>query len=124
MSLGTAIHNIEITLGKGGQLARAAGAVVKLIAKVGNSTTLKLPSKKVHLISKTCSAKVGRVGSVKVNQKSIGKARSKCWLGKRHVIRVVVMNPVDHLMGVVKEWLQLIEKDRNPLRLSCTRKKK
>ncbi|KAL5803205.1 hypothetical protein ACOSQ4_031510 [Xanthoceras sorbifolium] len=71
MSLGTAIYNIEIALGKGGQLARAAGAVVKLIAKVGNSTTLKLPSKKVHLISKTCSAKVGRVGSVK--EEEIGK---------------------------------------------------
>ncbi|KVI01590.1 Ribosomal protein L2 [Cynara cardunculus var. scolymus] len=52
MPLGTTIHNIEITLGKGGQLARAAGAVVKLIAKEGKSNTLKLPSGEVHLISK------------------------------------------------------------------------
>ncbi|BBN68357.1 hypothetical protein Prudu_389S000800, partial [Prunus dulcis] len=60
MPLGTAIHNIEITLGKGGQLARAAGAVAKLIAKEGKSATLKLPSGEVRLISKNCSATVGQ----------------------------------------------------------------
>ncbi|CAN4127009.1 unnamed protein product [Withania somnifera] len=70
MPLGTAIHNIEITLGKGGQLARAAG-----------------------LISKNCSATVGQVGNVGVNQKSLGRAGSKRWLGKRPVVRGVVMNP-------------------------------
>ncbi|KAL2896202.1 50S ribosomal protein L2 chloroplastic, partial [Bienertia sinuspersici] len=64
MPLGTAIHNIEITLGKGGQLARAAGAVAKLIVKEGKSTTLKLPSREVCLISKNCSAIVGQVGNV------------------------------------------------------------
>ncbi|KAD7116910.1 hypothetical protein E3N88_04178 [Mikania micrantha] len=72
MPLGTAIHNIEITLGKGGQLARAAGAVAKLIAKEGKSATLKLPSGEVRLISKNCSATVGQVGNVGVNQKSLG----------------------------------------------------
>ncbi|KAK5839527.1 hypothetical protein PVK06_008325 [Gossypium arboreum] len=80
MPLGTAIHNIEITLGRGGQLARAAGAVAKLIAKEGKSATLKLPSGEVHLISKNCSATVGQVGNVGVNQKSLGRAGSKCWL--------------------------------------------
>ncbi|KAK9982425.1 hypothetical protein SO802_035671 [Lithocarpus litseifolius] len=74
MPLGTAIHNIEITLGKGGQLARAAGAVAKLIAKEGKSATLKLPSGEVRLISKNCSATVGQVGNVGVNQKSLGRA--------------------------------------------------
>ncbi|KAL8233316.1 hypothetical protein R6Q57_003098 [Mikania cordata] len=59
MPLGTAIHNIEITLRKGGQLARAAGAVAKRIAKEGKSATLKLHSEKVRLISKNCSATVG-----------------------------------------------------------------
>nr|YP_009454673.1 ribosomal protein L2 [Alnus cordata]YP_009454758.1 ribosomal protein L2 [Alnus incana]YP_009454843.1 ribosomal protein L2 [Alnus japonica]YP_009454928.1 ribosomal protein L2 [Alnus alnobetula subsp. maximowiczii]YP_009455013.1 ribosomal protein L2 [Alnus nitida]YP_009455098.1 ribosomal protein L2 [Alnus orientalis]YP_009455183.1 ribosomal protein L2 [Alnus rubra]YP_009455268.1 ribosomal protein L2 [Alnus subcordata]YP_009559885.1 ribosomal protein L2 [Alnus cremastogyne]AUG61007.1 ribos len=97
--LGTAIHNIEITLGKGGQLARAAGAVAKLIAKEGKSATLKLPSGEVRLISKNCSATVGQVGNVGVNQKSLGRAGSKCWLGKRPVVRGVVMNPVDHPHG-------------------------
>ncbi|KAK9982740.1 hypothetical protein SO802_035339 [Lithocarpus litseifolius] len=99
LRLGTAIHNIEITLGKGGQLARAAGAVAKLIAKEGKSATLKLPSGEVRLISKNCSATVGQVGNVGVNQKSLGRAGSKCWLGKRPVVRGVVMNPVDHPHG-------------------------
>ncbi|GAV80660.1 LOW QUALITY PROTEIN: Ribosomal_L2 domain-containing protein/Ribosomal_L2_C domain-containing protein, partial [Cephalotus follicularis] len=63
MPLGTSIHNIEIILGKGGQLARAAGVVAKLIAK-GKSATLKLPSGEVRLISKNCSAAVGHVGNV------------------------------------------------------------
>nr|YP_010304451.1 ribosomal protein L2 [Monoon laui]YP_010304470.1 ribosomal protein L2 [Monoon laui]ULM62369.1 ribosomal protein L2 [Monoon laui]ULM62388.1 ribosomal protein L2 [Monoon laui] len=99
MPLGTAIHNIEITLGKGGQLARAAGAVAKLIAKEGKSATLRLPSGEVRLISKNCSATVGQVGNVGASQKSLGRAGSKCWLGKRPVVRGVVMNPVDHPHG-------------------------
>ncbi|TYG86053.1 hypothetical protein ES288_A13G104400v1 [Gossypium darwinii] len=99
MPLGTAIHNIEITLGRGGQLARAAGAVVKLIAKEGKSATLKLPSGEVRLISKNCLAIVGQVGNVGVNQKSLGRAGSKCWLGKHPVVRGVVMNPVGHPHG-------------------------
>ncbi|KAK6770094.1 hypothetical protein RDI58_032661 [Solanum bulbocastanum] len=82
-----------------GQLARAAGAVAKLIAKEGKSATLKLPSGEVRLISKNCSATVGQVGNVGVNQKSLGRAGSKRWLGKRPVVRGVVMNPVDHPHG-------------------------
>nr|WDA93289.1 ribosomal protein L2 [Corydalis platycarpa] len=100
MPLGTAIHNIEITLGKGGQLARAAGTVAKLIAKEGKSATLRLPSGEVRLISKNCSATVGQVGNVGVSQKSLmRRAGSKRWLGKRPVVRGVVMNPVDHPHG-------------------------
>ncbi|KAL4327912.1 hypothetical protein AHAS_Ahas13G0147500 [Arachis hypogaea] len=106
MPLGTAIHNIEITLRKGGQLARAAGAVAKLIAKEGKSATLKLPSEEVRLISKNYSATIGQVGNVGVNQKTLGRAGSKCWLGKRPVVRGVVMNP-----GVVKGEPQLVEKN-------------
>ncbi|KAL2934523.1 50S ribosomal protein L22 chloroplastic [Bienertia sinuspersici] len=99
MPLGTAIHNIEITLGKGRQLARGAGAVAKLIAKEGKSATLKLPSGEVRLISKNCSATVGQVENVAVNQKRLGRAGSKRWLGKRPVVRGVVKNPVDHPHG-------------------------
>nr|YP_010711732.1 ribosomal protein L2 [Corydalis heterocarpa]WDA92387.1 ribosomal protein L2 [Corydalis heterocarpa] len=100
MPLGTAIHNIEITLGKGGQLARAAGTVAKLIAKEGKSATLRLPSGEVRLISKNCSATVGQVSNVGVSQKSLmRRAGSKRWLGKRPVVRGVVMNPVDHPHG-------------------------
>uniref|UniRef100_A0A0K1ZXD9 Large ribosomal subunit protein uL2c n=1 Tax=Goodenia decursiva TaxID=1161802 RepID=A0A0K1ZXD9_9ASTR len=99
MPLGTAIHNIEMTLGKGAQLARAAGSVAQLIGKEGKSATLKLPSGEVRLISKNCSATVGQVGNVGVNQKSLGRAGSKRWLGKRPVVRGVVMNAVDHPHG-------------------------
>nr|QIM59205.1 50S ribosomal protein L2 [Exacum paucisquamum] len=99
MPLGTAIHNIEITLGRGGQLARAAGTVAKLIAKEGKLATLKLPSGEVRLIYKNYSATVGQVGNVGANQKNLGRAGSKRWLGKRPVVRGVVMNPVDHPHG-------------------------
>nr|YP_010212954.1 ribosomal protein L2 [Taxillus matsudae]UBK11079.1 ribosomal protein L2 [Taxillus matsudae]UBN07218.1 ribosomal protein L2 [Taxillus matsudae] len=98
MPLGTAIHNIEITLGKGGQLARAAGAVAKLIAKEGKSATLKLPSGEVRLISQNCSATVGQVGERRELNPRI-KAGYKRWIGKRPVVRGIVMNPVDHPHG-------------------------
>ncbi|KAH1076483.1 hypothetical protein GLYMA_19G051900v4 [Glycine max] len=65
-------------------LATVGGAIAKLITKEGKSATLKLPSGEV------------RLGNVGVNQKNLGRARSKCWLGKHPVVRGVVMNPVDH----------------------------
>nr|DAD24157.1 TPA_asm: hypothetical protein HUJ06_025620 [Nelumbo nucifera] len=115
MPLGTTIHNIEITLGKGGQLTRVVGAVAKLIAKEGKSATLKLPFGKVRLISKNCSATVGQVGNVGVNQKSLGRARSKCWIGKRLVVRGVVMNPVDHPHGGGEGRAPIGRKNPQPL---------
>nr|AET48208.1 ribosomal protein L2 [Pinus heldreichii] len=99
MPLGTAIHNIEITLGKGGQLARAAGAVAELIAKEDRSATLRLPSGEVRLISENCSATIGQVGNITANNRSFGKAGAKRWLGKRSEVRGVAMNPVDHPHG-------------------------
>nr|YP_009973892.1 ribosomal protein L2 [Danaea sellowiana]QNH93742.1 ribosomal protein L2 [Danaea sellowiana] len=99
MPLGTAIHNIEITPGKGGQLARAAGAVAKLIAKEGQLATLRLPSGEIRLISQDCLATVGQIGNIDISNKSFGKAGSKRWLGKRPKVRGVVMNPVDHPHG-------------------------
>ncbi|TYJ45886.1 hypothetical protein E1A91_A02G086100v1 [Gossypium mustelinum] len=99
MPLDMAIHNIEITLGRGGQLARAVGVVAKLIAKEGKSATSKLPSGEVHSKSKNCSTIVRQVGNVRVNKKSLGRAESKCWLGKHPIVKRVVMNPVDHPHG-------------------------
>ncbi|CAI9277891.1 unnamed protein product [Lactuca saligna] len=96
MPLGTAIHNIEITLGKGAQFAKAVGVVAKLIAKEGKSGTFTLPSGEVRLTSKNFSATVEQVGNVVVNQKNLSSVGSKCWLGKRPVVRGVVMNPIDH----------------------------
>jgi large subunit ribosomal protein L2 len=116
MSLGMTIHNIEITLGKVEQLARAASVVEKVIAKEGKSATLKLFFEKVRLISKNCSTTVEQVGNVGANQKSLSIARAKCWLGKRLVVRRSVVNSLDHPHGVVvKKSLQLVEKKNSQL---------
>lgn len=97
--LGTSLHNLEITRGKGGQFARAAGAVAKLIAKEGKSATLKLPSGELRFISKKCSATVGQVDNLAVNKKRLDRAGAKRWLGKRPKVRGLVMNPIDHPHG-------------------------
>nr|YP_010045283.1 ribosomal protein L2 [Mnium marginatum]QPF96891.1 ribosomal protein L2 [Mnium marginatum] len=99
MPLGTAIHNIEITPGKGGQLVRTAGAVAKPIAKEGKLATLRLPSGEVRLVSQNSLATVGQIGNADTNNKNMGKAGSKRWLGKRPRVRGVVMNPIDHPHG-------------------------
>ncbi|KVH93780.1 Ribosomal protein L2 [Cynara cardunculus var. scolymus] len=97
------------------QLARAADAVAKLIAKEGKSATLKLPYGEVRLISKNCSATVRQVGNVGVDQKSLGKAGagSKRCLCKRIVVRGVVMNPVDHPYGGGEERAPIGRKSKN-----------
>nr|YP_009732903.1 ribosomal protein L2 [Diphyscium foliosum]QHU77245.1 ribosomal protein L2 [Diphyscium foliosum] len=99
MPLGTAIHNIEMTPGKGGQLVRTAGAVAKLIAKEGHLATLRLPSGEIRLISQNSLATIGQIGNVDANNKTMGKAGSKRWSGKRPKVRGVVMNPIDHPHG-------------------------
>nr|YP_009578868.1 ribosomal protein L2 [Pseudotaxus chienii]AZN62455.1 ribosomal protein L2 [Pseudotaxus chienii]QBK34380.1 ribosomal protein L2 [Pseudotaxus chienii]QBK36430.1 ribosomal protein L2 [Pseudotaxus chienii]QVX28229.1 ribosomal protein L2 [Pseudotaxus chienii]QYB22365.1 ribosomal protein L2 [Pseudotaxus chienii] len=97
--LGATIHNVEIQVGKGGQLARAAGAAAELIAKEGQLATLRLPSGEVRLIYENCSATIGQVGNVKWKNRTLSKAGSKRWLGKRPEVRGVVMNAVDHPHG-------------------------
>ncbi|KAL2905831.1 50S ribosomal protein L2 chloroplastic [Bienertia sinuspersici] len=100
IKMGNALPLTDMPLGTaGGQLARATSAVAKLIVKERKSATLKLPYGEVRLISKNCSATVGQVGNVAVNQKRLGRAESKRWLGKRPVVRGVVMKPVDHPHG-------------------------
>nr|YP_010453688.1 ribosomal protein L2 [Ephedra strobilacea]QXG18461.1 ribosomal protein L2 [Ephedra strobilacea]QXG18528.1 ribosomal protein L2 [Ephedra strobilacea] len=97
--VGTTIHNIETTHGKGGQVARAAGTIAKLIAKEGQSAVLKLPSGELRLIPYNCSATVGQVGNIRSNNKIFSKAGSKRWIGKRSEVRGIVMNAVDHPHG-------------------------
>ena len=97
--LGSIIHNVELTLGKGGQIARAAGAYAQLLAKEGNFVTLKLPSNEVRLVNKNCYATIGQVGNIEAINITLGKAGRKRWLGKRPKVRGVVKNPIDHPHG-------------------------
>jgi large subunit ribosomal protein L2 len=97
--LGSIIHNVELTLGKGGQLARAAGTYAQLIAKEGSFVTLKLPSNEVRLVNKKCRATLGQVGNVDSINITLGKAGRSRWLGKKPKVRGVVKNPIDHPHG-------------------------
>nr|UAD87853.1 ribosomal protein L2 [Gracilaria textorii] len=97
--LGTAVHNIELTPYKGGQIVRAAGTYAQIVAKEGAFATLKLPSNEVRLIRKECFATIGQVGNIDAGNISIGKAGRNRWLSKRPKVRGVVMNPIDHPHG-------------------------
>nr|YP_010198827.1 ribosomal protein L2 [Gracilaria tikvahiae]UAD88060.1 ribosomal protein L2 [Gracilaria tikvahiae]UAD88263.1 ribosomal protein L2 [Gracilaria tikvahiae] len=97
--LGTAVHNIELTPYKGGQIVRAAGTYAQIVAKEGAFATLKLPSNEVRLIRKECFATIGQVGNIDASNISIGKAGRNRWLSKRPKVRGVVMNPIDHPHG-------------------------
>lgn len=97
--LGTAVHNIELTAGKGGQIVRAAGTYAQIVAKEGNFVTVKLPSSEVRIIRKECYATIGQVGNIDASNITIGKAGRNRWLGKKPNVRGVVMNPVDHPHG-------------------------
>lgn len=97
--LGTFVHNIELKIGKGGQLARSAGTYAQVLAKEGNYAHLKLPSGEVRLVNQRCRATIGQVGNLDHENRVIGKAGAKRWLGRRPRVRGVVMNPIDHPMG-------------------------
>ena len=97
--LGSIVHNVELTLGKGGQIARAAGTYAQIIAKEGDFVTLKLPSNEVRLVYKECYATLGQVGNVDAINITLGKAGRKRWLGKKSKVRGVVKNPIDHPHG-------------------------
>ncbi|MCD6525782.1 MAG: 50S ribosomal protein L2 [Desulfuromonas sp.] len=97
--LGTWVHNIELKAGKGGQLARSAGAYAMIAAKEGRYAQLRLPSGEVRLVLQECCASIGQVGNTDHENVKIGKAGRNRWLGKRPQSRGVVMNPVDHPHG-------------------------
>jgi large subunit ribosomal protein L2 len=97
--LGTIIHNVELKPGKGGQLARSAGASVQLVAKEGAYAHVKLPSGEVRMVHRSCRATIGQVGNLDHENISYGKAGRKRWLGRRPHNRGVSMNPVDHPHG-------------------------
>lgn len=97
--LGSLIHNVELKVGRGGQLIRSAGAYGQLMAKEGSYAQVRLPSGEVRKVFIECMATIGQVGNNDHENISIGKAGRTRWLGKRPHNRGVVMNPVDHPMG-------------------------
>ncbi len=97
--VGTTVHNVELQLGKGGQLVRSAGTGATIVAAEGDYVTLRLPSGEMRMVFKRCRATVGTVGNEDHMNVSLGKAGRSRWLGKRPKVRGVVMNPVDHPHG-------------------------
>jgi large subunit ribosomal protein L2 len=97
--LGTIVHNIELTPGKGGQMARSAGSYAQLLAREGKYATIKLPSGEMRMVLNACTATVGSVSNMDHMNVTDGKAGRRRWKGRRPRVRGVVMNPVDHPMG-------------------------
>jgi len=97
--VGTLIHNIELSPGKGGQLVRAAGNSAQLMAKEGDYAQVRLPSGEVRMVRLNCIATIGQVGNIDHENISIGKAGRKRHMGIRPTVRGVVMNPNDHPHG-------------------------
>jgi large subunit ribosomal protein L2 len=97
--VGTVVHNIELKIGKGGQLVRGAGLGAQLMAKEGNYALLKLPSGELRYVLAECRATVGQVGNADQENVSWGKAGRMRWLGFRPTTRGIAKNPVDHPHG-------------------------
>ena len=97
--LGSFIHNVELTPGRGGQLARSAGMYAQIIAREGTYAHVRLPSGEVRLVNVKCRATMGQVGNEEHSLVSLGKAGRSRWMGKRPKVRGTVMNPCDHPHG-------------------------
>ena len=97
--LGMMIHNIEINLGRGGQIVRSAGTSAMIVAKEGDYVTVRLPSGEMRRVNKKCYATIGELGNKDHMNVSLGKAGRSRWLGRRPKVRGTVMNPVDHPHG-------------------------
>ncbi|MGE0269032.1 MAG: 50S ribosomal protein L2 [Candidatus Omnitrophota bacterium] len=97
--LGTAVHNIELVPGRGGQIARSAGTSAQIMAKEGDYAFIRMPSSEVRKIRIMCRATIGQIGNVEHETKMIGKAGRMRWMGRKGGVRGVAMNPVDHPHG-------------------------
>jgi large subunit ribosomal protein L2 len=97
--LGSTVHNVELTLGRGGQLVRSAGAAAQLLAKEGDYAVLRMPSGELRRIHVRCTATLGQVGNLEHENESGGKAGRTRWLGIRPTVRGSTMNPTDHPHG-------------------------
>jgi large subunit ribosomal protein L2 len=96
---GSVVHNVELTPGKGGQIARAAGTSVQILGREGKYAILRLQSGEVRKVLQACRATVGQVGNEDYNLINLGKAGKSRWKGIRPTVRGSVMNPVDHPHG-------------------------
>jgi large subunit ribosomal protein L2 len=96
---GTVVHNVELTPGRGGQLARSAGSGIQLLAKDGGMVTLRLPSGEMRLVHAACRATIGTIGNADHQNVKVGKAGRKRHMGVRPQTRGTAMNPVDHPHG-------------------------
>jgi large subunit ribosomal protein L2 len=96
---GILVHNIELKAGKGGQMARSAGAYAEIVAKENNLIQLRLPSGEMRNVREQCVATIGQVSNIEYMNIVFGSAGRKRWLGVRPHVRGVAMNPVDHPMG-------------------------
>jgi uncharacterized membrane protein YdcZ (DUF606 family) len=99
MPVGTLIHNVELTPGRGGQMGRSAGTSIQLVAKEGKSATLRLPSGEMRMVLADCRATIGALGNAEHELVELGKAGRSRHRGKRPQTRGVAMNPVDHPHG-------------------------
>ena len=99
MPLGSTLHNLEIKIGRGGQLVRTAGSSARLMAREGDWCQIRLPSGEVRKVHVKCRATIGVLSNSEHSNIKLGKAGRKRWLGRRPHQRGVVMNPVDHPMG-------------------------
>lgn len=97
--VGTIVHNVEMKPGKGGQIARSAGASVSIVGKDSGYAQVKLSSGEVRLIPLDCMATIGTLSNADRKNTIIGKAGRSRWLGRRPHVRGVAMNPVDHPHG-------------------------
>lgn len=99
MPVGTIVHNVELKLGRGGQMARSAGCYAQLIGKDGGYAQLRLSSGELRLVRGECFATVGAVSNPDNQNINLGKAGRNRWLGRRPHVRGISMNPVDHPLG-------------------------
>lgn len=109
--VGFTVHNVELQIGRGGQMARSAGAKALIAAKEGDYVTLKLPSGEARMVHKKCYATIGEIGNDDHMNESLGKAGRARWRGVRPHVRGMAMNPVDHPLGGGEG----VGKGRNPV---------
>jgi large subunit ribosomal protein L2 len=97
--LGTFVHNVELKVGRGGQICRSAGCFAQVMAKEGRYVLLRLPSGELRNVLAECRATVGQVGNLEHENEQLGKAGRARWLGFRPYVRGTAMNPIDHPHG-------------------------